>query len=74
MAEVLELQFESTDGKSFTISVDSPKTDLTVGQVYTAMQTIVQQDIFHKDGFNVTSIKGARVVERNVSNFEIPAN
>lgn len=74
MAEVLELQFESTDGKSFTISVDSPKPDLTVGQVYTAMQTIVQQDIFHKDGFNVTSIKGARIVERNVSDFEIPVN
>lgn len=71
MTQVLELQFEVANGKLFTITVDAPKVDLTVGQVYSAMQTIVQQNIFHKEGFNITGLKGARIVERNVSNFDL---
>lgn len=73
MTQVLELQFEVANGKPFTITVDAPKENLTVGQVYSAMQVIVQQNIFHKDGLSITGLKGARIVERNVSNFDLTA-
>lgn len=71
MTQVLELQFLASNGKPFTITVDAPKAGLTVGQVYNAMQTIVQQNIFQKEGFDITGIQGARIVERNVSNFDL---
>lgn len=71
MTQVLELSFQAANGKPFTLTVDAPKTNLTVGQVYSAMQTIIQQNIFHKDGYDLISIEGARIVERNVSNFDL---
>lgn len=74
MAQVLELQFEVSSGRNLTISVDAPKPDLSVGQVYSVMQTIMQQDVFQVEGSGIIGLKGARIVERNVSNFDIPAN
>ena len=74
MAQVLEMQFETADGQSLTISVDAPKANLSTAQVYGAMDTIIKQDVFHKDGMSITSIKGARIVERNVTNFDLSLN
>lgn len=71
MAQVLELQFEVANGKTLTLTVDAPKPAITVGQVYSAMQIIVQQNVFQKEGFSLSGLKGARIVERNVSNFDL---
>ena len=60
MAQVLELQFEAAHGKPFMLSVDAPKEGLTASQVQSVMQTIVQQNIFHKDGFDIVKMESAQ--------------
>lgn len=71
MAQVLELQFLTEHDKAITISVQNPKQDLTDAQVLTAMQTIIDQNVFAKEGSTVSIIKGARIVDRVVTDFDV---
>ena len=71
MTQVLELVFELTDGKSLTLSVPNPKTDITDNEVNAAMQTIVAANVFVREGETIAAKKGARIVEREVTEFEI---
>ncbi|MCP8967714.1 DUF2922 domain-containing protein [Ectobacillus ponti] len=64
--QVLELQFWKTDGKTFTVSVENPKLPVDEQAVSEAMDRILAAGIFV--GLDAGSRKkGARVVERNVT-------
>lgn len=71
MAQVLELQFETTAGKTATISVDAPKADMTVEEIQQAMQTIITANVFEVQAGAFVGVKGARIVDRQVSPFEL---
>jgi hypothetical protein len=71
MNEVLELVFELADGKTLTLSVPNPKNGLTAVEINTAMQTIVTANIFAREGAGIAAKKSARIVEREVTEFEI---
>ncbi|MFJ7679009.1 DUF2922 domain-containing protein [Peribacillus sp. NPDC097198] len=71
MAKVLEMIFVTEEGKSSTISVDNPKEPVDVNQVKQAMQQIIAQNVFITSSGDFVSIKGARVVERNVEDVEV---
>ena len=71
MAQVLELQFLTAHDKAVTISIQNPKQDLTDAQVLAAMQTIIDQNVFAKEDSTVSVIKGARIVERVVTDFDM---
>lgn len=70
MAQVLELKFDTSNGKSMTLTVNEPKPNLTATEVQTVMQTIIDSDIFHSNGSSLVAINQARVVDRTVSEFE----
>lgn len=67
MAKVLEMQFDTFDGKKFTISVDEPRADLTPLEVETGMQALLASNAFHVNGGNLVSASDARIVERTVT-------
>ena len=67
MAKVLEMLFDTAQGKKFTISVDEPRADLTGPEVDTGMQALLASNVFHADGANLVSAYQARIVERNVT-------
>jgi hypothetical protein len=67
MAFVLEMQFNTVDGKNFTLSVDEPRVDLTALEVETGMQALLASDAFHVNGANLASVNQARIIERNVT-------
>ncbi|MEC6748888.1 DUF2922 domain-containing protein [Marinilactibacillus sp. XAAS-LB27] len=73
MATKLELRFETGEGKNKTIGINKPALNLDVETVESAMETIVSQELFEKDGIKLFgSIKGARYVTRTVDDlFEI---
>ncbi|SOC37193.1 DUF2922 domain-containing protein [Ureibacillus acetophenoni] len=71
MALNLEMRFNTANGKTLTLTVSEPKEDITPAEVATVMQTIIDQDVFHSEGFALVSINQARIVERNVSELEL---
>lgn len=73
MTQVLQLTFTNAYNKSMTISIDNPKANLTEAEVNAAMQTIIDQGVFAFEGSVYSIKKSARVVERNVTDFELNA-
>ena len=47
--------------------VDEPRADLTTPAVEAAMQAVIASGVFEMDGFPLETSKGARIVERNVT-------
>lgn len=71
MAKTLELIFETGAGKEVVLAVEEPREDLTALELATGMQTIITQNIFEVQGAPFAIAKGARVVERNVVDYEV---
>ncbi len=73
MAHVLQLTFANAEGKTMTFNIKDPKPNLTESEVNAAVQTIVDQGIFSHEGFVFNVKKSAKIVERNVTQFELNA-
>ncbi|WP_274310066.1 DUF2922 domain-containing protein [Solibacillus daqui] len=73
MAQVLQMTFANSAGKTMTLNVANPKASLTEAEVNAAMQTIVDQGIFSREGLLFNVKKTAKIVERNVTEFELNA-
>ncbi|WP_433750698.1 DUF2922 domain-containing protein [Falsibacillus pallidus] len=72
MAKSLELQFVTADGKSAKLSIDNPIEPVDTAQVKASMEAIIAADVFFTNaGSSYSGIKGARVVERNVTDYTI---
>lgn len=71
MAQVLELQFETTEGKTSTISIDAPRQDVTAEEIQQVMETIITANVFEVQSGAFVGMKGARIVDRQVSPFEL---
>ncbi|WP_174614860.1 DUF2922 domain-containing protein [Virgibacillus ihumii] len=67
----LELKFLNVDGKTVTYSLDKPIEPVDPVAVKAAMDEIINQNAFSTSGGDIVSIKGARVVERNVEEIEL---
>lgn len=71
MAQVLQLTFANIAGNTMTININDPKPNLSEAEVNAAMQTIIDQAVFSKDGFLFNVKKSARIVDRNVTAIEL---
>lgn len=71
MAKTLELQFGTEFGKTARISVDNPKEPIDEAAVKQAMEQIISADVFTTSSGKLAAVKGARVVDRNVTEYEI---
>lgn len=71
MTKTLELKFDMANGKTMTLSIQNPKDKLTSAEVVQAMQTIINQNIFHHNSFGLVGINQARIVERNVTDIQL---
>ncbi|MER2063060.1 MAG: DUF2922 domain-containing protein [Alkalibacterium sp.] len=67
MAKRLELRFETGDGKTKVIGIDQPIENLDPLIVQTAMEHIINQNMFEVEGIKqFAKIKDARYVTRTV--------
>ncbi|MFD4818865.1 DUF2922 domain-containing protein [Peribacillus butanolivorans] len=71
MARVLEMIFVTEEGKSATISVENPKEPVDANTVKLAMEQMIAGNTFVASSGDFVSIKGARLVERNVEDVEL---
>ncbi|WP_164667650.1 DUF2922 domain-containing protein [Virgibacillus doumboii] len=67
----LELKYLNEEGKTVTYSLEKPVEPVDPVAVKAAMDEIIAQNAFTSSGGDVVSIKGARVVERNVQEVEL---
>ena len=68
MSKKLELQFTNVAGKTTTISIDDPVVPETVSAT---MDTIIAANVFTSAGGDLVAKKGARVVERDVTEVDL---
>ncbi|MEH7114046.1 DUF2922 domain-containing protein [Neobacillus niacini] len=71
MAKTLELEFVTELGKSTRISVENPKEPIEEAVVKAAMEEIIASGVFTSANGNYASVKGARVIDRNVTQYEM---
>ena len=70
MAKVLELQFVTELGKTTKVTIDNPIEPVDPAAVKLAMESIIASDAFYANG-SLVAIDQARVVERNVTEYEL---
>lgn len=63
MAKKVEMIFEDVSKSTMKITVDNIKDDLTEGTVKTAMQAIIEKDIFETKNGSLSVISDAKIVE-----------
>ncbi|MBW3491706.1 DUF2922 domain-containing protein [Bacillus sp. FDAARGOS_1420] len=68
--QVLELIFVKEDGKTVALSIDNPITPVNELVVNQVMDTILASSVFSSISEN-TRKKGARLIEKNVSEVQI---
>ncbi|MFP5113776.1 DUF2922 domain-containing protein [Bacillaceae bacterium C204] len=71
MAKTLELQFSTEFGKTASLSVENPKEPIDESVVKQSMAQIIASGIFTTASGNFVAAKGARVVDRNVTEYEL---
>ncbi|WP_419955371.1 DUF2922 domain-containing protein [Neobacillus niacini] len=71
MAKTLELEFTTEFGKSARLSIENPKEPIEESVVKAAMEEMIGSGVFTSTNGNFASVKGARVIDRNVTEFEI---
>ncbi|MFE6169613.1 DUF2922 domain-containing protein [Viridibacillus arvi] len=73
MAKVLQLQFKTESDKNYTLNVDAPKDSLTEQEISDAMVAIIDSDVFLVRGEPLATIKGAQIVDRQVTEYLVQA-
>lgn len=63
----LLMTFKDSDGKSVSLTVDSPRADLTEEEIVDCMNLIVAKNIFTPNGLSILSIGEAKIVETNTT-------
>lgn len=71
MAKTIELHFMNSLGKVTKLTVDSPKEPVDQLAVTQVMNDIITANIFGGSKGSLVSIKEARLVEHNVTEFEL---
>lgn len=71
MAKTLELQFATEMGGTARITLDNPKEPINPELVKQSMEQIVTADVFYSPTGNLVAAKGARLIERNVTDYDL---
>ncbi len=64
----LDLVFIDSQGKNFRLAVDQPKDLLEEEEVRAAMESIIEEGIFHSEG-SLEKVKEANKIVRTVENI-----
>ncbi|MDQ0178506.1 DUF2922 domain-containing protein [Bacillus chungangensis] len=70
--KVLELIFNTDDGKTARLAIENPVEPVDVEKVKSSMETIIHNNVFTmSSGAAYSSVKGARLVERRVTELTV---
>ncbi|MGP4082220.1 DUF2922 domain-containing protein [Pseudalkalibacillus sp. R45] len=71
MAKQIELLFENQEGKTVRLSLDEPVEPVDTIALEAAMDQILAENAFVSSGGDLVAKKGARIVERNVTDIPL---
>ncbi|WP_144550458.1 DUF2922 domain-containing protein [Bacillus sp. X1(2014)] len=71
MAKTLELQFATELGKTARVTIENPKEPIDEEVVKLSMGQIIASEVFTTSSGKFVSSKGARVVDRSVTDYEL---
>lgn len=71
MAKTLELTFSAANGKQSKLTLGEPQEPIDLEAMKTAMDSIIAAGVFTTANGDLISPKGARVIERNVTEYEL---
>ncbi|MFA8438169.1 DUF2922 domain-containing protein [Pueribacillus sp. YX66] len=71
MAKQIEMQFLNEENRTVTISLEDPVEPVNPEDVNAAMDTVLSENAFTSSGGNLVSKKGARIVERTVTEIQL---
>lgn len=67
----LVMVFKNSVGKNVTISIEDPKDNLTEEQIKTAMDLIVEKNVFKKNDYALVSALKAEIVTTNTTEYDL---
>ena len=67
----LVMTFKTTDDKKISLTVDNPREDLNEEEVKTAMELIIEKNIFAPGGADLASLVSAKVVQTDTTNYDL---
>ncbi|MDQ0205622.1 DUF2922 domain-containing protein [Alkalicoccobacillus murimartini] len=67
MSKKIDLLFENQQGNQVTISLDNPIEPVDAELVQTVMESILSENVFISSGGTLAAIKGARLVDHQVT-------
>jgi hypothetical protein len=67
----LEMEFKDIVGKKFSLSLESPREDLTEIDIKAAMDEVVNKNIFSTKEGDIVETVGARIVTTEIEEIEI---
>ncbi|KJS89475.1 DUF2922 domain-containing protein [Desulfosporosinus sp. BICA1-9] len=71
-SKVLKLTFLTTGGKSFVISVQQPRENLTLSEAQTVMETVIGKNIINSPSGELAAIRDIRVIDMTTNDLYDP--
>ena len=67
----LVMVFKNSAGKNVSITIDDPKDSLTESDIKTAMDTIVEKNIFRKNNYECVEAIEAKIVNIQTDEYDL---
>ena len=67
----LLMTFKTTDDKKVSLSVDNPREDITETEIKSAMDLVVEKNIFAPNGADIVSTVEAKVVVTDTTEYDL---
>ena len=67
----LLMTFKTSDDKKVSLSIDDPREDITETEIKSAMDLVVEKNIFAPNGGNIVSTVEAKVVVTDTTEYDL---
>ena len=67
----LVMTFKTTDDKKVSLSVDNPREDITETEIKSAMDLVVERNIFAPNGGDIVATVEAKVVVTDTTEYDL---
>jgi hypothetical protein len=71
--KTLRMVFRNEAGKNVTISLDSPRADVTPAEIEAAMDLVIARNIFTSSGGDLVSKQDIRIIDSTTNDLYDPA-
>ena len=67
----LLMTFKTSDDKKVSLSIDDPREDITETEIKSAMDLVVEKNIFAPNGGNIVATVEAKVVVTDTTEYDL---